>query len=310
MADQSAEEAPERRGRSRAGCPARGIRPSPPRPTPPGRSRGPDLRSNGSSALAAIISSGGSVASEARGEGDMGPHQVDAGALELVERPGLGSAQQCRARRRTRRRGDWPARPSAPARRAAPDRRSMRPRVGGTRRRRRAPPRACARPAERSSSSATSSLGPGVARARCQARRSGSVSGSVASARAPMHAVTVVVGRRTVGGGSDERMRELDACPDLDQPGFHRRVRRRSCRDRGSRRHGGGAPRRRAAPRRRRGRAAGCRRGAGGGAARSSVRSCRPPAGCREIRTRRRARQGWSRCVAARAGRAGCRGSP
>ena len=46
------------------------------------------------------------------------------------------------------------------------------------------PPRACARPAERSSSAATSSSGPGVAWARCQARRSGSVSGSVASARA------------------------------------------------------------------------------------------------------------------------------
>ena len=39
-----------------------------------------------------------------------------------------------------------------------------------------------------------------------------------------MDAVTVVVGRGTVGGGSDERMRELDTRPDLDQPGFHRRV--------------------------------------------------------------------------------------
>ena len=46
------------------------------------------------------------------------------------------------------------------------------------------PPRACARPAERSSSAATSSSGPGVAGRRCQARRSGSVSASVASARA------------------------------------------------------------------------------------------------------------------------------
>ena len=46
------------------------------------------------------------------------------------------------------------------------------------------PPRACARPAERSSSAATSSSGPGVARARCQARRSGSVSAAVALARA------------------------------------------------------------------------------------------------------------------------------
>ena len=46
------------------------------------------------------------------------------------------------------------------------------------------PPRAWARPAERSSSAATSSSGPGAAHARCQARRSGSVSASVASARA------------------------------------------------------------------------------------------------------------------------------
>ena len=46
------------------------------------------------------------------------------------------------------------------------------------------PPRACARPAERSSSEATSSSGPGAAWARCQARRSGSTSGSVTSASA------------------------------------------------------------------------------------------------------------------------------
>src|SRR5262249_16552800 len=46
------------------------------------------------------------------------------------------------------------------------------------------PPRACARPAERSSSPATSSSGPSAAWARCQARRSGSDSGSVASASA------------------------------------------------------------------------------------------------------------------------------
>ena len=46
------------------------------------------------------------------------------------------------------------------------------------------PPRACARPAERSSSAATSSSGPGAAWARCQARRSASSSGSVTSASA------------------------------------------------------------------------------------------------------------------------------
>jgi hypothetical protein len=46
------------------------------------------------------------------------------------------------------------------------------------------PPRRCARPADRSSSAATSSSGPEVACARCQARRSGSTSGSVTSASA------------------------------------------------------------------------------------------------------------------------------
>ena len=46
------------------------------------------------------------------------------------------------------------------------------------------PPRAWARPAERSSSVATSSSGIDAACARCQARRSGSTSGSVACARA------------------------------------------------------------------------------------------------------------------------------
>ena len=47
-----------------------------------------------------------------------------------------------------------------------------------------APPRACARPAERSSSAATASSGPLAACARCHARRSGSSCGSVASASA------------------------------------------------------------------------------------------------------------------------------
>ena len=44
------------------------------------------------------------------------------------------------------------------------------------------PPRACARPAHRSSSAATSSSGSVVAWARCQARRSGSACGSMTSA--------------------------------------------------------------------------------------------------------------------------------
>ena len=46
------------------------------------------------------------------------------------------------------------------------------------------PPRDCARPADRSSSTATASSGPAAASARCQARRSGSACGSVTSAKA------------------------------------------------------------------------------------------------------------------------------
>ena len=46
------------------------------------------------------------------------------------------------------------------------------------------PPRSCTRSAEHSSSAATASSGPAAAWARCQARRSGSESGAVTSARA------------------------------------------------------------------------------------------------------------------------------
>jgi hypothetical protein len=110
-----------------------------------------------------------------------------------------------------------------------------------------------------------------VARAQCQARRSGSVSGSVASARARWTPVAIVGGSQTVGGGSGQRMDELDA----PAPGGVRR-RPQSLpllgRPRGSRPHGGAARRRPMALRRRRGRSTGSRRGVGGGAGRSSVR--------------------------------------
>ena len=39
-----------------------------------------------------------------------------------------------------------------------------------------------------------------------------------------MNALTVLVGGRAVRGRADERVRELDAGPDLEQAGFHRRV--------------------------------------------------------------------------------------
>ncbi len=86
------------------------------------------------------------------------------------------------------------------------------------------PPRACARPAERSSSAATSSSGPEVARARCQARRSGSLSGIGRIGERTVHAVAVLCRRRSVGGRSHERMRELDPAADREQPGVDRRV--------------------------------------------------------------------------------------
>ena len=76
----------------------------------------------------------------------------------------------CRGERAPRR-GAW-------ARASAPPRVRGRPRPRPSR-------RGPAPAAERSSSAATSSSDPGVAWARCQARRSGSTSGSVASASAP-----------------------------------------------------------------------------------------------------------------------------
>ena len=219
----------------------------------------------------------------------MGPHQVDARSLELVERPGLGRRRAARARRRTRRRGGWPARPPAPARRAAPDRRSVRRSVAGTRPRRRArrvpapgPPNARAR--RRPPRWAPAWRGRGAT----PADRVGLGVGGFGEGA--MHAVAVVVGRRAVGGGSDEWMRELDARPDLEQPGFHRRVRCRHVETEGL---GGTVEEHGVAEGLRGGgedEQTGCRTGARGGAARSSVRSCRPPAGCRETRTRRRAR--------------------
>ena len=96
------------------------------------------------------------------------------------------------------------------------------------------PPRACARLAERSSSAATSSSGAGVARARCQARRSGSVSRVGGLGERAMDAVAVVGGGRAVGGGSDEWVRELDAPADRSAARRRPPGRPRSVRARGS----------------------------------------------------------------------------
>ena len=102
---------------------------------------------------------------------------------QLVERSIGRGDEQFERRLRRRRQAAWRSR------RQRSPRTPCRVGVSATARSRKAaaaasPPRACARPAERSSSAATSSSGPGVARARCQARRSGSLSASVASASA------------------------------------------------------------------------------------------------------------------------------
>ena len=215
-----------RRGRSRRRRPLqRRARRGPPLPRRPGRSR---ARAPGRTARAAWPRSAAAEAASLPrpdAKATLAAHQIHAGALEPVERSGFGRGRQLERCRRTRRPGSSPAPRSASAPRAAPDRREL----GGSLRNAAAaatPPRACARPAERSSSAATSSSGPGVARARCQARRSGSVSATVAR---PAHGArgAVVGGGRAIGGGPDERVRELDAPAQLEQPAVLRRARRR-----------------------------------------------------------------------------------
>ena len=115
------------------------------------------------------------------GVGDLGPQPVGPGPLQIIRGPAsaaltIASAASC-----------------APARcLACAAARPRRARVCGSGVSRAArsrnaaaaaiPPRAWARPADRSSSAATSSSDPAAAWARCQARRSGSTAGSVASA--------------------------------------------------------------------------------------------------------------------------------
>jgi hypothetical protein len=125
-----------------------------------------------------------SVAAPARGECDVAAQQVRPGAGELIERPRHRGRKQVQGvvegaglqmgLRRGQRAVDSARWISGQQRRALQERR----RSGQ-------PPRACARPADRSSSAATSSSGPAAAWARCQARRSGAISGSVAAASAP-----------------------------------------------------------------------------------------------------------------------------
>ena len=126
----------------------------------------------------------GCVAAQTRGEGDVAAQQVSPGALELIQGTRPPPTPAAPGPCRTHRPACWPA--PRPALRSACRAGSA---VSNTDRCRNAaaaarPPRACARPAERSSSAATSSSGPSAAWARCQARRSGSARGSVTSASA------------------------------------------------------------------------------------------------------------------------------
>ena len=124
-----------------------------------------------------------------------------------------------------------PRRPPGRRRRASPARRRARARrvghgsgVSSAARSRNAaaaarPPRRCARSAECAISAATASSGVAVACARCQARRSGSRTGSVAVGERPVHVAPVARCRRAVDRRADERMREAHARAELDQPG-------------------------------------------------------------------------------------------
>ena len=164
-------------------CGRRAGRPSRPHPTRPGTSRGRDRGRTARGPRAAVNSSGGASLPK-----------PDANATWALTRstrarwcPSIGAASAVAS--------TASAAANAPACTlacAAPSARSLRrdgSSVNSTERCRKAaaaamPPRAWARAADRSSSAATSSLERGVPLARCQARRSGSVSGSVASASA------------------------------------------------------------------------------------------------------------------------------
>ena len=149
------------------------------------------------------------------------------------------------------------------------------------------PPRACARPADRSSSAATSSSGPAAAWARCQARRSGSAAGSVASASAACVCLPVRDRGRPVDRRADQRMPEPHPAAELHQARLHRRLRRRGADRPAARPPATPAPGRRTGRRPRAAAAAGsgpAGRPAAGG---SSPRCGRPAAPRRAARTRR-----------------------
>ena len=79
------------------------------------------------------------------------------------------------------------------------------------------PPRAWARPAERSSSSATSSSGPGAACARCQLRRSGSRAAVGLLGQGPVRRLALFDRRRPVADRPGQRMAEPDPVVELGE---------------------------------------------------------------------------------------------
>ena len=188
-----------RRGRRRSRTWA-GSRPSPTRPTPgPGCALAggapravlarlvpldlaPQAFPEGAAARIKLLQRR-RVAAAPRGERDLSAHQVYASALEIVDGALLRCGEQSepvierarfvlglgRSQRALRALRGSSVSAAARSRKAAAAAK---------------PPRDWARPAARSSSAATSSSRPPVASARCQARGSGSTSGSVASANA------------------------------------------------------------------------------------------------------------------------------
>ena len=235
---------------------------------------------------AACSSSSGASRPRLLREGDLGAQQIDTRAAELVERPGLRGRQELRAA------SNCPAPRLAWA--AASDRSAFRAGspVSATERFRNAaaaarPPRAWARPAETSSSSATSSTGPVAATARCQARRSGSASRSVDLGEGEVGDPALRrhrrIGRRPTAQGDGERSR-------APRPRAARRLsRRRRAGSRAARRHAAGSAGRRAAPPRRRAGGVAPARGASRTAGRSCSRCVRRDREPRAFRTRPRA---------------------
>ena len=88
------------------------------------------------------------------------------------------------------------------------------------------PPRAWARPAERSSSAATSSSGPGAACARCQARRSGSSPRIGGLRQCAVRLLLFPRRRRLVDHRADQRVAEPHPGAELGQARFGRGRRR------------------------------------------------------------------------------------